>query len=214
MATGLYLNAAPFDRTAVPIKKFLPRLDKLKELVKSLRSDFAEDVSSNEKSTGRVLTGDKRLTAIQRQYFQRQNWTNFYPGASFDLLEHTLNAVEAVCDFMSMELSDPNYAGHSEGWLWNHWICLLTMIVKEHGLPYEVRKDSDKQKPNSPISPFVLFVDELQKCIPNEFRRHSPPGSERREALATAIGRAREGIDVDCKFSDVIDIPGINELLR
>ena len=88
------------------------------------------------------------------------------------------------------------------------------MIVKEHGLPYEVRKDSDKQKPNSPISPFVLFVDELQKCIPNEFRRHSPPGSERREALATAIGRAREGIDVGCKFSDVIDIPGINELLR
>jgi hypothetical protein len=214
VATGLYLNAAPFDRTAVPIKKFLPRLDKLKELAKSLRSDFAEDVSSNKKSTGRVLTGDKRLTAIQRQYFQRQNWTNFYPGASFDLLEHTLNAVEAVCDFMSMELSDPNYAGHSEGWLWNHWICWLTMIVKEHGLPYEVRKDSDKQKPNSPISPFVLFVDELQKCIPNEFRRHSPPGSERREALATAIGRAREGIDVDCKFSDVIDIPGINELLR
>lgn len=214
VATGLYLNAAPFDRTAVPIKKFLPKLDKLKELAKSLRSDFADDVSSNKKSKGRVLTGDKRLTAIQRQYFQRQNWTNFYPGASFDLLEHTLNAVDAVCDFMSVELSDPNYAGHSEGWLWNHWICWLTMIVKEHGLPYEVRKDSDKQKPNSPISPFVLFVDELQKCIPNEFRRHSPPGSERREALATAIGRAREGMDVDCKFSDVIDIPGINELLR
>lgn len=213
VATGLYLNAAPFDRTAVPIKDFLPRLNKLKELAKSIKSDFADDVSSNKKSTKRILTGDKRLTAIQRQYFQRQKWTNFYPGASFDLLEHTLNAVEAVCDFMSTELADPNY-GYSEGWLWNYWICLLTIIVKEDGLRYEVRKDSDKQKPNSPISPFVLFVDELQKCIPNKFRRHSPPGSETRGALASAIVRARAGIDIDCKFSDVIDIPGINELLK
>jgi hypothetical protein len=46
VATGLYLNAAPSERTAVPIKKFLPRLNKLKELAKSLRTDFAEDVSS------------------------------------------------------------------------------------------------------------------------------------------------------------------------
>jgi hypothetical protein len=53
VATGLYLNAAPSERTAVPIKKFLPRLNKLKELAKSLRTDFAEDVSSNPTSEGK-----------------------------------------------------------------------------------------------------------------------------------------------------------------
>lgn len=215
VATGLYLNAAPSERTAIPIKDLLPRLNELKELAKSIRSDFAGDVSSNKKSTGRVLTGDKRLTAIQKQYFQRQNWTNFYPGASFDLLEHTLNAVEAVCDFMSMELSDPEYAGHSQGWLWDCWICWLTMIVKEHGLPYKARKDSDKQKPGSPISPFILFVDTLQKYIPEEFRQHGlVPNPESGSPLGTAIWRARQGNDTDCKFSDVIDIPGINEMLK
>jgi hypothetical protein len=214
VATGLYLEAAPSERIAVPIKEFLPRLNELKELAKSIKNDFAEDVSPNTKSTGHVLTGDKRLNVIKRQYFQRQNWTDFQPLAPYELLEHTLDAVGAVCDFVSMKLSDPEYAGFSEGWLWNYWICWLTMIVKEHGLPYEARNDSDKQKPDSPISPFVLFVDELQKCIPEEFRRHTPPGSERGGPLAKAIERARKETDVDCKFSECIDIPGINELLR
>ncbi|MFZ0846052.1 MAG: hypothetical protein WAM62_09695 [Pseudolabrys sp.] len=215
IATGLYLEAAPSERTAVPVKKFLSRLDQLKELAQSIKNDFDEDVGAKKKDKGRILKGDRRLTAIKKKYYQRQDWTEFREYAPFEILAHTLNAVDAVCDFVSNELSDPRYGGHSEGWLWSYWICCLTMIVKEHQLPYEVRKDSDKQKPTSPISPFVLFVDELQKCIPVEFRRHAPVlGTERREALATAIWRSRRGVNVDCKFSEVIDIPGINEILR
>jgi hypothetical protein len=77
----------------------------------------------------------------------------------------------------------------------------LTIIVREHGLPYEARQDSDKRKVVEG-SPFVLFLEELQKYIPEQ-RRHS---TGIKETLAKAINRARHGLDLNCKFDDVIDL--------
>jgi hypothetical protein len=212
VATSLYAIAAPAEKTALPINDFLSKLHRLKELAQSIRTDFS---SNSDTDTGRTLTGVRKLNAIQRKYFQLPVGTHMYPGASLDLLEHTLNAVEVVCDLVSMELSDPEFAGFTEGWLWDYWICWLTMIVKEHGHPHEASKGSDKEKPGSPISPFARFVDELQKCLPEEYRRHDPtPNAPIRHGLVSAIYRARQGMDVDCKFSDAVDISTINKVLK
>jgi hypothetical protein len=60
----------------------------------------------------------------------------------------------------------------------------LTSIAEKHGLPWRVRKDSDKQSDRQ--SSFVEFVWGLQQFVPDAHRRaHS------KDALAKAITEAR-----------------------
>jgi hypothetical protein len=72
--------------------------------------------------------------------------------------------------------------GFSKGEAWDRWIVRLTSIAEKHGLPWRVRKDSDKQ---SDQSPFVELIWELQQSVPKAHRRYS------RGALAGAIVAAR-----------------------
>ena len=76
----------------------------------------------------------------------------------------------------------PRDQGFSKGEAWDRWIVRLTSIAEKHGLPWRVRKDSDKQ---SRSSPFVELVWELQQSVPKAHRRYS------RGALAGAIVAAR-----------------------
>jgi hypothetical protein len=66
-----------------------------------------------------------------------------------------------------------------EAWAW--WIWRLTRIFKKAGLPTGARNDA------LGTSPFIKFVDELQKYLPKKYRQHwhSP------EALSKAIERGR-----------------------
>jgi hypothetical protein len=80
------------------------------------------------------------------------------------------------------ELDDANDQGLSKGEAWDRWIVRLTSIAEKRGLPWRVRKDSDKQKR---CSPFVEFVWELQRSVPKAHRRYS------RGALAGAVVGAR-----------------------
>jgi len=54
------------------------------------------------------------------------------------------------------ELEDAKDQGFSKGEAWDRWIVRLTSIAEKHGLPWRVRKDSDKQSDRQ--SPFVEFV--------------------------------------------------------
>jgi hypothetical protein len=72
--------------------------------------------------------------------------------------------------------------GFNKGEAWERWIVRLTSIAEKHGLPWRVRKDSDKQ---SDQSPFVELIWELQQSVPKAHRRYS------RGALAGAIVGAR-----------------------
>jgi hypothetical protein len=109
----------------------------------------------------------------------------------YELLSHTLAAVEDVASFTATEFNDPE-VGYKQGGMWDYWVHLLTVITREHGLPYSARKDSDKRK--GEISPFVLLVKELQEHLSAETRLTI---KEKREpdALAGAISRARRGED-------------------
>jgi hypothetical protein len=57
------------------------------------------------------------------------------------------------------------------------------------------------------ISPFVLLVQELQKHLSAETKRTIRVRDV--YTLAQAIYRARHGLDVECKFSDVVDVETI-----
>jgi hypothetical protein len=73
-----------------------------------------------------------------------------------------------------------------DGFAWEGWIRKLTDIAERHQLPTAARKDSDKAKPETG-SPFVVFVDRLQTCIPEAHRR----STQSLGALSTAINAAR-----------------------
>ena len=78
----------------------------------------------------------------------------------------------------------PRDQGFSKGEAWDRWIVRLTSIAEKHGLPWRVRKDSDKQSDRQ--SPFVEFVWALQQFVPDAHRlKHS------RGAVAGAIVGAR-----------------------
>ena len=75
-------------------------------------------------------------------------------------------------------------SGFRVGEAWDWWIWRLTRILKKAGLPTGVRKDTGDI---GRTSPFVLFVAELQRYLPEKFRRHT-----RKKALAAAIDKARK----------------------
>ena len=89
------------------------------------------------------------------------------------------------CQDALREFDDTKDQGFSKGEAWDRWIVRLTSIAEKHGLPWRVRKDSDKQSQQSRISPFVELVWELQQSVPKAHRRYS------RGALAGAIVGAR-----------------------
>ena len=82
----------------------------------------------------------------------------------------------------------PNESFPEHEW-WNIWVLMLITIMRDHGLPYQARKDSDKRKQESP-SPFVSFISELQKHMPVECRKYT----HSLDALSQAIYRARRDL--------------------
>jgi hypothetical protein len=62
----------------------------------------------------------------------------------------------------------------------DEWIRQLGKIMKDAGLPWHVRKDTDG------ASPFILFLWELQKCLPKACKLPYA-----KSALPTAVARAR-----------------------
>jgi hypothetical protein len=99
------------------------------------------------------------------------------------------------CDSALLDLNREKKSGFNKGDnkgdIWDWWVRKLTAALKAHHLPTETRKDTDKNKTGKP-SPFVLFIRELEACIPQDYRgtTHSP------EALAEAIVRARRLVRV------------------
>ena len=73
--------------------------------------------------------------------------------------------------------------GLREGRMWDAWVQSINELMQYYGLPDTVRTNSrDKD------SEFVRMINELQKHIPKELRRHD----HSTDALAKAIQRARK----------------------
>ena len=129
----------------------------------------------------------------------------------FYLLAHAIDAFSAVSGWVQHEMSHPEYQGFKEGWAWEIWVVWLTIIMKEHGLPYKVSKAT--VNPSAKISQFVKLLWELQATLPKELRRFYFS----KDALAQGITRARRNRFLGKKFENVVPVesllPGYRKLV-
>jgi len=97
------------------------------------------------------------------------------------LLQGLARLADEIEDTATKILTRPpsGYLTVSEGDAWDSWINVVTLILRDAGLPRDVRKDDG-------TSPFVIFIRELQAKFPAHlYKKRSD------SALATAILRAR-----------------------
>lgn len=121
--------------------------------------------------------GDGIVANFVYRRFGRTERLNLF----FEMMQSFIGA----CGIALQEINDPSNHGAINESSWRCWIVDLTKIVESHGLPWQVRKDSDKSQGRA--SPFVSLVYELQCCIPHPYQPRRRAG----DALATAINRAR-----------------------
>jgi hypothetical protein len=178
--TSLFVLGMSAIKSAVPLKDILKSLRKLATAARSLRQEIS----------GKPCPDSTNLSLkdIHQQYLQEAQPLYLTP-----VLLALLDAISAVSIFAEESMYEVGRGNHtnphenfSEAEWWSIWVGLIEEIVKEHGLPYQARKDSDKQKQASP-SPFVLFVSELQKHLPVECRKYT----HSLNALAQGIYRGR-----------------------
>jgi hypothetical protein len=197
LANFLYASFAPIER-GLPIEEFLPKLDRLRDAASEVTKCLPKMGYRTQEQIDQNITGFERQLAIANKYFSIPpfEWTPVAPWYAYELLLHTLVAVEDVVPFVKTEIRE--HAGYFRGGVWDNWIRWLTIIVKEHRLPYGAGNDSDKR--TGKMSSFVLFVQELQKHVPTDAQRpvHSL------YALSKAINRARKGMRMNRTFLDLI----------
>jgi hypothetical protein len=222
VATGLFTAGVPAEKDALPLTEFADKLQELRLRAESLRYQFLgrcdEDelflVGSDKNKPDSNLSGIDKLFAILKQFFQlhlfypvfhrHTTWSRlvqqtWYPMVLFSLLHHALNSLVAVIDFVSPEIV--KFRNVDAGWMWRSWVVWITVIVREHQLPYKV--SAHTRKAGAPISPFVRLIEEMQNHIPQECRRSAGIDPE---SLARAINRARKGMDLDCEFADLVNL--------
>jgi hypothetical protein len=106
------------------------------------------------------------------------------PFEGRDGLQNLALKLSKGCDLAQADLTRGTESGFRQGDAWDLWVRKLTSTLKSCGLPTGARGDYD---PTKEESPFVRFIDELQKSGPIKFRRVT----NSRAALAKAIQRAR-----------------------
>jgi hypothetical protein len=196
VANFLYASFAPIE-PGVPMDEFLPKLDRLRAAACEVTKYLPEMGYRTQEVIDQNKAGFERQLDIAHKYFSIPfyEWTPVPPWYAYELLLHTLSALEEVVPFAKSQIRE--HGGYFRGGVWANWIRWLTIIMKEHGLPYSAPKDSDKQKRE--MSGFVLFVQELQKHVPTTAQR--PVQSL--DALAQAISRARKGMNMKRTFFDL-----------
>lgn len=162
-------SGAPLDE----VKHYLTSIARasagLRENIKALESPSA---SAAEAQAAVMLGG-----------FLKKNLasTNLEPKAPSTAIGDMLSALEAASTKALNEAD--NWPTFRDGVPWENWVCWLSDVLSDAGLPVAVRKDGE-------ISPFISFFRELQNCLPPNWRRHSHSD----HALSKAISAARRRI--------------------
>jgi hypothetical protein len=106
-------------------------------------------------------------------------------GGSVETLSGLLTSFRDACTLALRDLQDaPSFR---EGGARDIWILRLTQIMEDNGLSVGVRKDAGGKSRSDKQSPFVLFVRELQFCLPDACRCSMQSDS----ALAKAIAEVK-----------------------
>lgn len=171
----IYLGALGQVERSAPSKVVLPKIRKLEKLVSAMCGEFPGDGDQDGKLFFSKLTETQQYATRTEEQFQQI-------GLMFllELFSHVLALNQKLLRAILKHAAAPDSV-YTEGNVWDLWIILLTTILKNAGLPIEVRKDQE-----SP-SPFVIFVRGIQARLPSHlYKKRSD------DALAKAITRARE----------------------
>ena len=170
-----FFQFAEVEQRARPVSEARKRVERVKKAATELKTAiFEQDIGRDARTYANSLI---------RRYF---NDARVKSGDGPRQLGTLMTSLIVACNHALQHLSHPNNLGLKKGEAWEGLVRGLTAILKNHHLQIKVRKDFDKNKTGKP-SPFVLFMRELQSCLPDKFRR-----SEHSDvALAEAIHRAR-----------------------
>ena len=158
--------AAPFaDDAAAWLKKLRANLTDALHLMRR-RPATATQISEAEDF------GRSQIMVLMRKARRDVNWTWGQIVTHIAQLEHACGEVIQDCE--------NSEDGFKEGSGWNLLISQLTELANRCGFSRSAAKGGK-------TSPFVAFVQELQRTFPAEFRNHFQSD----DALAEAISRAR-----------------------
>lgn len=165
LLTQSFINFAPFEQSAEPLKLARDRAEAWRRTAEGLR----QELFSGSQSDAYVFA-QSQVTRI----FADQNLFHNLAG----ILTSFAVACQQAIDFME----DPALPDHREGEKWEKWVISLRTALREAGHPTGARKDSGDLGKESP---FTMFVSELQKCVPETIQRYTKSTS----GLASAIYR-------------------------
>jgi hypothetical protein len=156
------------------------KIKKLLNLTRSLRNDFPnqnrkEWFSDLGKTLRYVLQSEEQLHQVGPAFF-------------LELFSHTLELNQTLLENTLRSLSNSDLK-LTKGGSWDLWIVVLTLIFRAAELPTGIRRDE------LGTSPFVAFVYEIQKHLPDHLKVLYKIRS--RDALATAMNRATKGLSFD-----------------
>jgi hypothetical protein len=177
-ASEAFLFLERFERTPEPLAKVKVILE---------AHDKAATRFFNELFAGPSAVSD---AGIYAHHLIEKNFKVSQLGkdAGLDALLNLLRALHIACNTSIKQLHDAsNFSAFRKGNAWVTWISRLTEILRAAKLPCSVRKDVGNKNTSNNKSPFVLFVRELQNCLPEECRRHTHSEA----ALADAISEAQ-----------------------
>jgi hypothetical protein len=144
-----------------PSEEFVSLLQRLKDNVQLLSSELERlpllhlgpkwIVPTDDGKFTRVPLGEGRrgLLDIVERHFQLEVPEGKYKNelSTYSILEWALDAMLVATEFAIREISRPEHGHYRTGNLWNLWIYMLTVIMKEHGLPYKVSKRTAGKNP-------------------------------------------------------------------
>jgi hypothetical protein len=105
----------------------------------------------------------------------------------FDAMLTTLRTFHIACNTALKQLRQLQTSSSKSNKAWGLWISWLTEVIDQAGLPSSVSKDlGSKGKSNDQ---FTAFVWQLQRCLPEEVRRHTASEVDCAEAITVVQGR-------------------------
>jgi hypothetical protein len=170
--TREYLDWVDFERDAATTSEVTTRV----HTIKSAASKFRENIFGRPPKIGKEADYYARFLISKHMglpFEGRDGLQNFVLNIERD--------IASACKRALAELGKES--GFQLGEAWQLWVRKLTSILLKSKLPTQVRKDTDKSKAPKP-SAFVAFIRELQKCIPEPYRKSQPSGPDFRANIA------------------------------
>jgi hypothetical protein len=183
-ATEAFLFFEGFERTSEPLAKVKVILE---------AHDKAATRFFNELFAGPAAISDAGVYAhhlIENNFKASQLRSD---AAGLDALLNLLRAFHVSCNTSIKQLNEASPSStFRTGDAWITWISRLTEILKAAKLPCSIRKDVGNKSKSNNNSPFVLFVWELQNCLPEECRRHTHSEATLADAISKTQSLARK----------------------